>query len=638
MGSPTAEDGRFDNEKQHAVEITMPFYLGKYTVTRGQFRRFVEDRDYKTEAEKAGDNRTWRAVGYFNQTDEHPVVDVTWNDARNFCDWLGDQTGKKYRLPTEAEWEHSCRAGTTTAFYNGDDEDKLSEVARVHKELEGGTAPVGRYKPNAFGLYDMHGNVWQWCQDWYGEDYYKDSPRQNPQGPDAGLLHVYRGGAYGDEPRLCRAAYRRLGSAPSRCNMSIGFRVVCVASNPRGQKGVAAGPAPLAGAKQAGGADDGFKPLFNGKDLSTAPKDARRREAQQRVQQAILKLTNADVTAALADYREAAKILQDSGPDAKGELDKLNGRIDQLDKEWQAGEQPSNRAARRFFYTEWQLLDTSQDIGEQLAEAQKNLEICNKNRDRFALAKASQAAVPQTEVLQRELKQGRGENGEDATKRRKTIEEVAKKLAQFYKHVYMDMAELNPKEEDDSKAGPMRPPPKEEDDGGVARARAPGAQARSPQKEQPIPGEKKSPDLAARQARVLRWTLKFNTANGNDYRTQLASIGALLAIADGKGGYLVIRNLNRRPAKPVSADLKKIRRVFWIDSNAQSVKGLAAALGLNETPREFIAYFPESLETYLLKKELRYAGRKEADIAETTFEVVKRGTRYDVDVTGQRAK
>jgi formylglycine-generating enzyme required for sulfatase activity len=167
----------FKNEHpQHRVRITKPFYLGTYHVTRGQFRQFVKDTGYKTDAEKAdppGDS--WRKAG-FEQTDEQPVVNVTWNDAVAFCRWLGRKEGKTYRLPTEAEWEYACRAGTTTRYYSGDDPETLAKAGNVadaaFKAKQPGwgwqwtikandgyvyAAPVGKFKPNAFGLYDMHG-------------------------------------------------------------------------------------------------------------------------------------------------------------------------------------------------------------------------------------------------------------------------------------------------------------------------------------------------------------------------------------------------------------------------------------------------------------------------------------------------
>ena len=136
---------------------------------------------------------SWRNAG-FEQTDEHPVVNVSWNDAVAFCKWLSRKEGKTYRLPTEAEWEYACRAGTTTRYYSGDDPETLAKVGNVAdatakakfanwkytiKASDGYvfTAPVGQFTPNAFGLYDMHGNAWQWCADRYGKEYYAMSPQ-----------------------------------------------------------------------------------------------------------------------------------------------------------------------------------------------------------------------------------------------------------------------------------------------------------------------------------------------------------------------------------------------------------------------------------------------------------------------------
>jgi formylglycine-generating enzyme required for sulfatase activity len=224
MGSPRTEIGRrhdIDDEHAHEVEITKPFYLGQYEVKVGEFTAFVTATGYRTEGEKARDgNGTWRNPG-FTQTPRHPVVGVTWNDALSFCEWLSEQEGKTYRLPTEAEWEYSCRAGAQTRFSSGNDEASLKKVAHYV-----GSRPQ-TVQPNAFALYDMHGNVWEWCQDWYDKDYYRNSPKLDPQGPVTGTFRVMRGGSYYNEARHCRAAYRDCHPASRRTN-AVGFRVVCV--------------------------------------------------------------------------------------------------------------------------------------------------------------------------------------------------------------------------------------------------------------------------------------------------------------------------------------------------------------------------------------------------------------------------
>ncbi|MGO8751456.1 MAG: formylglycine-generating enzyme family protein [Thermoguttaceae bacterium] len=246
-----------DEHPQHRVRITKPFYLGTYHVTRGQFRQFVADSGYKTDAEKGdtkgapgwdpdthvvsfNEKHSWRNTG-FEQTDEHPVVNVSWNDAMAFCKWLSEKQGKTYRLPTEAEWEYACRAGTTTRFHSGDDPETLAKVANVadatvkarfpywNTTIKGSdgyvfTSPVGKFKPNAFGLYDMHGNAWQWCADWYGEEYYAKSPAGDPTGPDTGDERVRRGGSWDFWPLDSRSAHRD-SCAPINRNYNNGFRV-----------------------------------------------------------------------------------------------------------------------------------------------------------------------------------------------------------------------------------------------------------------------------------------------------------------------------------------------------------------------------------------------------------------------------
>jgi len=251
----------FRNEHpQHLVRITKPFYLGTYHVTLGQFRQFVADTKYVTDAEKGEkpgasvwdpvttkfvfkENYSWRNPD-FEQTDEHPVVNVSWNDAAAFCKWLSKKESKTYRLPTEAEWEYACRAGTTTRYYTGDDFEALVTVANVadaalkvkfptHKyalKTSDGyafTSPVGSFKPNAFGLYDMHGNAWQWCADLYGAQYYAASPADDPTGPesgDRGGNRVIRGGSWDFRPASTRSAKRR-GFNPDTRYSFLGFRV-----------------------------------------------------------------------------------------------------------------------------------------------------------------------------------------------------------------------------------------------------------------------------------------------------------------------------------------------------------------------------------------------------------------------------
>ena len=247
-----------DEHPQHRVRITKPFYLGTYHVTRGQFRQFVADTGYKTDAEKGekpgacgwnpdkkefgfNEKYSWRNAG-FEQTDEHPVVNVSWNDAVAFCKWLSRKEGKTYRLPTEAEWEYACRAGTTTRYYSGDDPETLAKVGNVAdatvkakfpdwkytiKASDGYvfTAPVGQFKPNAFGLYDMHGNAWQWCSDWYGADYYATSPADDPTGPDSGDVRVLRGGSWDSGPNDSRSAARYAELRRTTGHDVTGFRV-----------------------------------------------------------------------------------------------------------------------------------------------------------------------------------------------------------------------------------------------------------------------------------------------------------------------------------------------------------------------------------------------------------------------------
>jgi sulfatase modifying factor 1 len=260
---PRYAEARFEaltDDPPHRVRITKPFLMGVHEVTIAQFRRFVTETGYRTEAEADGtggwgvDVKTgkflegrrrefsWRSAG-FPQADDHPVVNITWGDAREFCRWLGRREGQSYRLPTEAEWEYACRAGTTTRYYCGDDPEALAAAGNIYDAASREvfpawgeyalaardgfpfTAPVGRFRPNAFGLYDMHGNVWEWCSDRYGEDYYRKSPVEDPRGPEKGGRRVRRGGAWHTWPLYARAAFRNYNTPESRY-LNLGMRVV----------------------------------------------------------------------------------------------------------------------------------------------------------------------------------------------------------------------------------------------------------------------------------------------------------------------------------------------------------------------------------------------------------------------------
>ncbi len=213
MGSPDADTDAFSDEKpQHRVRITRPFYLGKYQVT----------------------NEQWVAVmgskpGYFKGR-KNPVELVSWNDCQKFFDKLNAKArpgGGKFQLPSEAQWEYACRAGSKTKYCCGDDEAQLGDYAWYAANSDGETHPVGTKKPNAWGLYDMHGNVWEWCQDWYDGGYYAKSPADDPAGPLTGPGRVVRGGGRAAVAKLCRSAVR-YDFRPNYIDFNMGLRVAQV--------------------------------------------------------------------------------------------------------------------------------------------------------------------------------------------------------------------------------------------------------------------------------------------------------------------------------------------------------------------------------------------------------------------------
>ena len=276
-----------DERPAHPVKLTKPFWLATHEVTVGQFRKFVEATKYQTTAEKSGRgalvfnpaekegvNRfvlkpdcTWRSPG-FVQTDDHPVTCISWQDAVAFCEWLSKEENATYHLPTEAEWEYAARAGSDTIYVGGDAPSTVyahgnigdaaleaahpGTVKRQHltltpeEQLDGVvyTAPVGKFKPNTWGLFDTHGNVWEWCSDRYYDRYYPElhkaarDPRSgklaltiDPRGPETTPQHKYgdwrsmRGGCWYTGPMASRSASRAYGEA-SDAFCYAGFRVV----------------------------------------------------------------------------------------------------------------------------------------------------------------------------------------------------------------------------------------------------------------------------------------------------------------------------------------------------------------------------------------------------------------------------
>jgi formylglycine-generating enzyme required for sulfatase activity len=246
-----------DSQPAHRVKITRPFYLSSCKVTVEQFERFVAETGYRTEAEKDGlggllwnpDNRrwtttkglTWRDPG-FRQESNCPVVMVSWFDASNYCRWLSGHDGVVYRLPTEAEWEYACRAGTTSCWYTGEDRQELRRAgnladAALKAEFPNSavmpwndsfafTAPVASFQPNPFGLFDMYGNAFEWCSDWYDPKYYERAPEEDPQGPSTGKARVIRGGAWSLTAEFCRSGDLSGSDAPGTRTVYNGFRPV----------------------------------------------------------------------------------------------------------------------------------------------------------------------------------------------------------------------------------------------------------------------------------------------------------------------------------------------------------------------------------------------------------------------------
>jgi formylglycine-generating enzyme required for sulfatase activity len=269
MGSRDDDKEAGDDERpQHLVRIRRAFYLGAHEVTRCEFRAFVQATNYTTEAESDGSGGggfdtgtggiavrnarfSWQNVGW-PSTERHPVVNVTWDDAKRFCQWLAMRVGRPCRLPTEAEWEYACRAGTTTRYSFGDNEADLATHANV---LDGGAAKQLKLGPanladdrfrfaapcaefpakespamNAFKLFDMHGNVAEWCEDGYDAKYYQKRIVDDPLCQPIGDARVLRGGSWGMPASYARSAARLMFMRDGR-NDDVGFRVVIEATD-----------------------------------------------------------------------------------------------------------------------------------------------------------------------------------------------------------------------------------------------------------------------------------------------------------------------------------------------------------------------------------------------------------------------
>jgi len=203
MGSPDNEANRGNDEAQHEVSLSA-FYIGETSITQAQ----------------------WYAVMGTNPSegiasDDCPVENVSWDDIQDFLLELNTKSSRQYRLPTEAEWEYAARGGQPYQYAGSN---KLDDVAWYDSNSGGKTHSVKDKRPNTYGLYDMSGNVWEWCCDWYGT--YASNSQTNPQGASSGINRVYRGGSWGSRSEYCRVAARR-GGAPSYRSSYFGFRLVC---------------------------------------------------------------------------------------------------------------------------------------------------------------------------------------------------------------------------------------------------------------------------------------------------------------------------------------------------------------------------------------------------------------------------
>jgi formylglycine-generating enzyme required for sulfatase activity len=242
MGAADAED---DQRPVHRVYVS-EFLIGRFTVTNEEYARFVRNTGHRApgvgdlplvasggrdaQFKEMASAYVWRDSEPPPGQGSHPVVLVRFDDATAYCKWLADATGRKVRLPTEAEWEKAARGELEGKRYPwGDDIDvsRANYLATIAAKRQRGTRPAGTYPPNGYGLCDVVGNVWEWVSDWYGPEYYATSDTRDPRGPDAGTMRIVRGGAWvNDDVTMLRCAYRHK-VPPDTYAYSIGFRIAC---------------------------------------------------------------------------------------------------------------------------------------------------------------------------------------------------------------------------------------------------------------------------------------------------------------------------------------------------------------------------------------------------------------------------
>jgi formylglycine-generating enzyme required for sulfatase activity len=210
----------------HRVRITRPFYLGVHEVSIGEVQQFLKEtrhrRNFEDNVKRRNEFRSYE----MKLSDKHPAINVSWDDALAFCKWLGAKDHRPYRLPTEAEWELACRAGSTTDFAHGDSLEELDQYAWTTQNAAGFPRPCGSLSPNLFGLYDMHGNVWEWCGDNNELSNYSSEMEIDPYGRLPGGARRFRGGSWYQHPYLSRSA-ARFNDRPTWSATDVGFRIAC---------------------------------------------------------------------------------------------------------------------------------------------------------------------------------------------------------------------------------------------------------------------------------------------------------------------------------------------------------------------------------------------------------------------------